>query len=216
MIDIVGAAFATLQIDDVLGRGHDVFIADDTRIEIDVDAELLVDLVTTDAADVVTLRIEEETLEQGLRVGDGWWVSGAEAAINILQRLFGIVSRILLETLDDRVVVLDVDDLDRLDLEIHDLTDNRLGQRLEGTGDHDIGVGAIADFRDENLGADGFVIEIGLQLEVADGVEKLDDFLVGRVAERTEEGGDEELAAALAPIEMDVEQIARVVHHFKP
>ena len=129
--------------------------------------ELLVDLVTTDAADVVALRVEEETLEQRLRVGHGWRISGTEAAINVLQRLFGVVRRVLLEALDDRVVVLDVDDLDRLDLEIEQLADDRLGQRLEGARDHDVRVGGVANLGDEHLGADRFVIEIGLQLEVA-------------------------------------------------
>ena len=100
-------------------------------VEIDVDAELLVDLVTADAAEVVLLRIEEETLEQSPRVRHGRRIARAETAIDILERFFLVVRRILLQRLDDGVVIRDIDDLHFLDAERHDLANRRLGQRLE-------------------------------------------------------------------------------------
>ena len=80
-------------------------------LEIDVDAELLVDLVTTDAAEIVFLRIEKEPLQQSACVRDGRRIARAQTAVNVLQRLFLIVRRIFLQRLDDGVVVRDVDHL---------------------------------------------------------------------------------------------------------
>ena len=81
---------------EVLGRGHQVFLGENARIAA-FDIELLVDLVAADAADVVALRVEEETLEQGLGVGDGWRITGTETAVNVLERLLRVVRRVLLE-----------------------------------------------------------------------------------------------------------------------
>ena len=89
-------------------------VGQDALVEIDLDAELLIDLVTTDAAEVVVLRIEEEALEQRARVRHGRRIARAQAAIDVLERLFLVLRRILLERLDDGVVVRDVDDLDVL------------------------------------------------------------------------------------------------------
>ncbi len=111
---------------------------------------------------------------------------------------------------------LDVDDLDRLDLEIEQLADDRLGQRLKSARHHDVRIGGVANLGDQHLGADRLVVEVGLQLQVRDRVEQLDDFLVRRVAEGAQERRREELPAAFPAIQMDVKQIARVVHDFEP
>ena len=67
MIDVVERAFAAAQADQILGRGDQVFLGQDALAEVDLDAELLVDLVTADAAEVIALRIEEQALEQAAR-----------------------------------------------------------------------------------------------------------------------------------------------------
>ena len=82
--------------------------------ESDLDAELLVDLVTTDAGEVVFLRIEEQTLEQGAGVGGGRRIAGAEFAIDVLERGFLVLRRILAERLEEDFVLAAVDDFDRL------------------------------------------------------------------------------------------------------
>ncbi len=183
VIDVVGGTLSLTQLDDVLRGVDDVIVGDDAGFDVDVDRELLVDLVASNAANVVALRIEEEALEQGFGVGDSWRISGTQATIDVFQCLVGIVGRILLETFDDGIVVLDVDDLDGLDAHVDDLTDDGLGQRFKGAGDDDVLIGGVADFGDEHLGADVFVFEIVAQLEVFNGVEQLDDVLIGAVTQ---------------------------------
>ena len=55
MIDVVQRAFALLEAEQILGRGDQVFLGQDARVAA-LDAELLVDLVTAHAAEVVALR----------------------------------------------------------------------------------------------------------------------------------------------------------------
>ena len=83
----------------------EILVGQDALAEIDVDAQLLVDLVTADAAEIVPLRIEKEPLEQRARVRDRRRIARAQPAVNVLQRLFLVVRRILLQRLDDGVVV---------------------------------------------------------------------------------------------------------------
>ena len=64
VIDVVQHAFATAQADEVLHRGDEVLLGHDALVESTFDAELLVDLVAADAAEVVFLRIEEQALQQ--------------------------------------------------------------------------------------------------------------------------------------------------------
>ena len=162
VIDVVRAPLAAAQADDVLGRRHDVLVGDDAGLQRHVDGELLVDLVATDAADVVALRVEEQRrLSSAFAFGHGGRISGTQAAIDVLQRLFGIVGRVLLEALDDRVVVLDVDDLDRLDVEVEHwrMTAWVSGSKARATTTS--ALARVANLGDEHLGADGFVVEIG-------------------------------------------------------
>ena len=63
MIDVVERAFATAQIDQILDRGDKIFVGQDALAKIDVDPELLIDLVATDSAKIVFLRIEKESLQ---------------------------------------------------------------------------------------------------------------------------------------------------------
>ena len=64
---------------------------------LDLEAQLLVDLVAADAAEVVALRIEEETLEQAARVRHRRRIARAEAAVDFLEGFLFVVGRILLE-----------------------------------------------------------------------------------------------------------------------
>ena len=111
MIDIVERAFATAEIDQVFDRGDEILVGQDALAEIDVDAEFLVELVASDATEIVFLRIEEEPLEQGARVRNGRRIAGTQFAIDVLERFFLIVRRIFLQRLHDGVVVRNIDHL---------------------------------------------------------------------------------------------------------
>ena len=95
MIDVIERAFATAQVDQIFDRGDEILVGQDALAEIDVDAELLVDLVTADAAEIVFLRIEEEPLQQGAGVRHGRRIARAQLAVDVLERLFLVVRRIL-------------------------------------------------------------------------------------------------------------------------
>ncbi len=88
MIDVIERAFAATQADQILDRCDKIFVGNNAFAEIYVDAELLIDLVTTNASEIVFLRIEEEPLQQRLRVRHCWRIARAQLAINIFERLF--------------------------------------------------------------------------------------------------------------------------------
>jgi hypothetical protein len=69
VVDVVDDALALAQAHEVLGGGDDVGALEDALLELGLEAELLVDLVAADAAEVVALRVEEEPLEERLGVG---------------------------------------------------------------------------------------------------------------------------------------------------
>ena len=147
MIDVVQAAFALFQAQEILGGGDQIFLGQDAGIAA-LDAELLVDLVTADAAEVVALRIEEQPLDERAGVGGGRRIAGAQAAVDVLEGLLLVLGGILLHALDDDPLVHGgVHDADLVDAEFGDLLDDRLGQRLEGAGDHDalVGVDGVLD-----------------------------------------------------------------------
>src|ERR1041385_917879 len=68
MIDVIQRAFTATQIDQVLVCANETLVRDDPLAEIHVDPEFLVDLVTTNATEIVFLRIEKEPLQERLRV----------------------------------------------------------------------------------------------------------------------------------------------------
>ena len=123
-------------------------LVEDALLEVDLEAELLVDLVAADAAEVVALRVEEQTLEQGLGVRRGRRIARAEAAVDFLEGFLLVAGRVLLERADDRALVgRRVDDAHRLDVVLLERADDRLGERLEGAGEHDalLGVDHVLD-----------------------------------------------------------------------
>ncbi len=109
VIDVVERAFAAAQTDQILDRADEILVGHDALAEIDVDPELLVDLVTANAAEIVFFRIEKETLQERFGVRHRRRIARTQLAINVLQRLFLVVRRIFLQRLHDGVVVRDVD-----------------------------------------------------------------------------------------------------------
>ena len=138
-----------LRLNRYFDRGDEIFVGQNALVEIDLEAELLVDLVAADAAEIVILRIEEQPLEQRPGVRHGRRIARAEPAIDILERFFFVVRRIFLQRLDDGVVVRDVDHLHVFDARASDLADDRLGERLESA--RDTMPFAVEHVRDQHL-----------------------------------------------------------------
>ena len=63
VIDVIDDAFALFQLQDVADGGEEILGNHDALVGIDTNAELLVDLVTADAGEIVFLRVEEQPLE---------------------------------------------------------------------------------------------------------------------------------------------------------
>src|SRR5687767_12789091 len=97
--------------------------------------------------------------------------------------------------------------------ERHDLANSRRSERFEGAGDGRL---AIEHVGNQNLRREFFFTEFFTELEGLDVVKKFDDFFVGAIAESAQECSREEFPAAFAPIEVDIEQVARVELHFDP
>ena len=102
VIDVVDYADATFQTNEIFRRSDNITGLQTALLELDLEAELLVDLVTTNATKIVTFWVKEETLEKGFRVRRGGRLAGTEALVDFLQRFLLVASRILLERADDR------------------------------------------------------------------------------------------------------------------
>src|ERR1700686_1194252 len=94
-----------------------------------------------------------------------------------------------------------------------DLAHGRRRERLEGTSDRRF---AIEHVGDQHLCRELFFAQLLAEFERLDVIKKFDHFLVGPVAERAEKSRGEEFPPALAAIEIDVKQIARIELHFDP
>ena len=216
VIDVVDDAFAFLQADEILRGGDDVAALENALLELDLETELLVDLVATDAAEVVALRIEEQTLEQSLGIRRGRRLAGTEALVDFLERFFFVAGRIFLERADDRAFVdRGVDHADRRDVVLLERADDRLRQRLESAGENDalLGVDRVLD---EDERGDVFEVEGLGDLQVLDLVEEIQDIDIGAEADGAKQRRDEEFPAAAAAVEINVEQIVVVELHFEP
>ena len=217
-------AFALLQAQQVLGGGHQVGLGQDAGIAA-LDAQLLVDLVTADAAQIVALRIEEQPLDQRAGIGRGGRIARAQPAVNVLERLLLVLGGILLHALDDDPVVQGgIHHLDLVDAQFGDLLDHRLGQRLEGARHHQA-LFLVHGVLDQHLVRQVFALLRLFDAEFLDFVKQLQDLLIRapvlilavlalafaiQEGEGAEEGGGQELPAALLAVQIDVEQVAGV------
>jgi hypothetical protein len=213
VVDVVDHAFALLELEQVLHRTEEVLGHHDALVGADLALELAVDLVTADAGQVVLLRVEEETLEQGAGVRGGRRVAGAQLAVDVLEGAVLVLGGILAEGLEEDFVLAAVDHFHRLVAEGDELADDADGEGLVGFRDHEF---AVEDVLERHLVAELLLVHLVLQLERLDVVEIGDDVAVGRVAQRAEEGRREELAAAAAAVEVDVKQVVGVELHFQP
>src|SRR4051812_1900828 len=105
MIDVVQRALALFQAQQILRRGDQIFLGQNTRVFTRLNSKLLHDLITANSSEIVSLRIEEEPLDQCARIRRRGWIPRTEAAINILQRFLFVLGWILFQALDDDAVV---------------------------------------------------------------------------------------------------------------
>src|SRR5690242_5279329 len=68
MVNIVEAAFALFEAEEIFRRHDEVVLGQDTGIVV-LETELLVDLVTADATEIIALGIKEQAAEQRFGVG---------------------------------------------------------------------------------------------------------------------------------------------------
>jgi len=221
VIDVVALGFGGTLAAKELGGFHDVLRGDRARVEGDLEAELLVQLVTADATQVVTERILEETLHVRTGALDVDGLAGTELAEDFLEGFLFVAdgTDVLTEGKDDRAFIearvehaklllrqLLVDFLERFAGKLVVL----LGDDLAGLDvDDRVGVDEVGEFF-------GFEIEGRLGGQVAGLVEEAEDVLVVLVTEGAEQGRDEELAATATAVEVDPEEIVLVELDFDP
>ncbi len=99
MVDVVGlvAGLGRVQPQHVLDRGGQVVLGERAGRDRRVELELLVDLVAADLGEVVALGVEEEVLQQRLRVVLGRRLAGAQLAVDVEQGLVLRVDGVLLQ-----------------------------------------------------------------------------------------------------------------------
>ena len=86
VVGLLGHAEDLRQVDQLADERDDVVLGQRARLEVDVEAEPLVELVAADAREVVALRVEEELVEQVARVVDGRRLARALLAEQLDQR----------------------------------------------------------------------------------------------------------------------------------
>ena len=105
VVNIVEHTVTTLEACEILRRFDDVFSANHAEVQIGVHRKLLIELVTTHATQVITTWILEETLEQCLGICSCGGLTRAKALVNILERFFFVLSRVLLKATNDGTIV---------------------------------------------------------------------------------------------------------------
>ena len=136
-----------VQGDQVLDRREDVLLAEHRICQLRVDAELAVDLVTTDLREVVTLGVEIEVVEERASGLGGNLLSRTELAVNVLERLILCQDVVFLERQLDRREALE-------------LLENFFARQAEGLEEHGDRLLALAVDSHANL-----VALVDLELE---------------------------------------------------
>jgi len=127
MVNVVHAALALFEAKQIFRRDDQIVFGQDARAFLVLEAKFLIDLVTSDAAQIVTLRIEKQAFEQRAGIRSGRRIARTQAAVNVLQRLLFVLGRVFLEAFDDDALVHGrVHDLDLGHAEFGDLFNDTL------------------------------------------------------------------------------------------
>ena len=144
MIDVVGVAASFVELHQVADDGDEIFLGENRLAGGTIRSKALIDLVTADASEIISLRREEQPLERLLGCLAIRRVARAEKRVDLLQRLFLGVRRILGDGVLDqhRLGATGLDeDLDLVDLALAELANHRVRERVTGLSDHFTGVG---------------------------------------------------------------------------
>ena len=188
VIDVVHVHRVLAQLQQVLDDLVEVLRVQDLLVERRVEAELRVQLQAADAREVVLLRVEEHVLEERPRAVERRGIARTQAAVDLDQRLFVRVNRILLQRgRDDRAdfVALREEHLDAVDVVLLRHRDHARRDLFVGLEDHFTGR------RVDDVGGGVGALELG--------VRDLDGFDVGLAERRDSRVGD-----LLARLDRDV------------
>ncbi len=213
VINVISHTIACTEANKIFHRGNKVFLGKRALVFVNFEIKFLVDLVTTYAAEIITLGIEKEAFEHATCILNGWRIARAQLAVDILECFILIMGWIFFEGFDDCVVVFRIDNLYGFMTQADQLANNSRGKRLKSSTDSDL---AIAYVSDQNLGSNFLFVEFFTKLEILGFVEEIDDILVRRETHGAEECSGQKFAAAFAAVEIDVEEVCSIELNFDP
>ena len=139
VIDVVHLPVASLRLEDVPDDLDDVLPAEDTLLQGDLHGQLLVHLQPADLGEVVSTRIEEDVLQQGLGALQGGGIARAHAPIDLDQRLVrtaGVVLQQGFADLEHLAVVRPGQDLEGFHAPLLELLHQLAGDLLPALAEH--------------------------------------------------------------------------------
>src|SRR5437762_948252 len=139
MIDVVGVAAAFVKLDEVADNRDEIFLGENRFVGGTIGVQALIDLVAPNASEIVSLRREEQSLERLLGRLAVRSVTGAQQRVDLLERLFLGVRRILGDGVLDQHrfgAARGHEDLDLVDFLLAQLPNERVGEGVTGLGDH--------------------------------------------------------------------------------
>ena len=223
MVDVIDSLFAHVYLEKETDRLDDVNAAVVESAELFGNlagkAELLVDFVAPDVSKVVVAELEEKLLEHRLGVCRGRRISGADAAVDILERILLVVDAglgVFTQGLDEGAVVdRHVHNLDHGNAGGVDLLEKRRSYGVVAARNNGLGAVVhkiILDHKAADVGLG--VLRTGVEL--LERVEKAHDVDIKTVAERAQKRGRVEFAAAAALIHEAPHDVIGVEHDFDP
>src|SRR5947208_6978953 len=215
VIDVVHTTLGFLEAKQILRRTHQVFFGQNARIAV-FQAQLLIDLVTTHAAQIVALRIEKQTLDERAGIGSGRRIAGTQTTVDVLQCLFFIFRGVLFEAFDDDAIVhRGVHHANLRDAKFGDLLDHRFGQRFKRARDND------SLFLVHRVFDQHFILDVVQIFRRPDGqfldvVKQFENVSIAAVTQGAEESDHQNFSHYLLALQVNRKQIARVELRFIP
>src|SRR5947207_620255 len=169
VVDVVDLAVAVLELDQVADDLQDVLAPERPLVEGDVQLELVVQLQAPDAREVVALGVEEEVVEEGGGRLRGGRVARAEPAVDLEDRVLGLLDLVLEEGVAERgadVGVVEEEDLHLVDAALAEELELLVGDLLVGR-EHDLARPRVLDVvrrdpAEHLLEGDGNLLDAGL------------------------------------------------------
>ena len=159
VIDVVHVRRVLAQLEQVLDDLVEVLRVQDLLVERRVQLQLGVQLQPADAREVVLLRVEEHALEEVARAVERGRVARPQAAVDLDERFFVRVDRVLLQRRRQHVagvVLLGEEDLDLVDVLLLRHRDDARLERLVGLEDD------LAGRRIDDVGGGKGAFELGV------------------------------------------------------